>query len=138
MFIILIFPTNPMQQVLKDTAGLGTFFWLIGYLAGIVLFFTPFKDSMGWIMLIVLTPFTTGVTWWWFRPREHLSLRYYAGVGVAWTLVAVVLDALFIVRLFNATTYYSLHIFLYYALMFLIPFGVGLYLGRAGAVTGSG
>jgi FtsH-binding integral membrane protein len=127
-----------MHQVLKDTAGLGLFFWLLGYLAGIVLFFTPFAGSMGWIILVLFTPFTILVTWWWFRPRERLSLRYYAGVGIFWMLIAVVLDYLFIVLLFRATAYYSLHIFLYYALMFLIPAGVGLYLNRRTPLTGSG
>jgi hypothetical protein len=120
-----------MQQIYKDTIGLGTFFWLIGFLAGMVLFFTPFKNSMGWIMLVTFTPVTIAITWWWFRQREHLSLQYYAGVGGAWALIAVVLDYLFIVTLFSSTEYYALHIFLYYILMFLIPVGVGMYLNKA-------
>jgi hypothetical protein len=120
-----------MQQSIKDTAGLGTLFWLIGYLAGIALFFTPFKDSMGWIMLFLFTPVTIAVTRWWFGKRERLSLQYYAGVGIAWAAIAVVLDYLFIVKLFSSTEYYTLHIFLYYILMFLIPVGVGLYLNKA-------
>jgi len=119
-----------MHPVLKDTAGLGILFWLIGYLAGIILFFTPFFGSTGWILFVLFTPFTLLVTWWWFRPRDRLSLQYYAGVGVAWMLIAVVLDYLFIVMLLAPASYYSLHIFLYYALMFLIPVGVGMYLGR--------
>ena len=118
------------QQTIKDTAGLGIFFWLVGYLAGMVLFFTPFRDSMGWIIAVIFTPFTIIVTWWWFRNRGYLSTEYYAGVGVAWALIAVVLDYLFIVMLFSSTAYYSLHIYLYYALMFLIPVGVGMYLNR--------
>jgi hypothetical protein len=126
-----------MQQILKDTAGPGILFWLIGYLMGIVLFFTPFKESMGWIMLVTFTPFTIAVTWWWFRQREHLSLQYYAGVGVVWALIAVVLDYLFIVMLFGSTAYYSLHIYLYYALMVFIPSGVGMYLDRKSAGTGN-
>ena len=127
-----------MQQILKDALGPGTFFWLIGYLAGMVLFFTPFSNSMGWIILVLFTPFTIGVTWWWFRSRERLSLPYYAGVGVAWMLIAVVLDSFFIVTLFKSTTYYAPDVFLYYALMFLIPVGVGLELNRAGAVVPAG
>jgi len=59
-----------------------------------------------------------------------VSAEYYAGVGIAWALAAVVLDYLFIVMLFNSPAYYSLHIYLYYALMFLIPVGVGMYLNR--------
>jgi hypothetical protein len=126
-----------MQQILKDTAGPGILFWLAGYVVGIVLFFTPFKESMGWIMLVTFTPFTIAVTWWWFRQREHLSLQYYAGVGVVWALIAVVLDYLFIVMLFGSTAYYSLHIYLYYALMVFIPVGVGMYLDRKRAGTGN-
>lgn len=119
-----------MQPVLKDTAGPGTLFWLAGYLAGIVLFFTPFKEIMGWIMLAFFTPFTIGVTWWWFRRREPLTLRYYAGVGIAWALIAVALDYVFIVLLFGTAAYYTLHVYLYYALMVLIPVCVGAYAGR--------
>ncbi len=127
-----------MLPVFKDTAGLGTFFWLLGYLAGIVLFFTPFAGSMGWIIPVLFTPFTIGVTLWWFRPRGRLPLRYYAGVGIAWMLIVVVLDYLFIVLLFQSSAYYSLHIFLYYSLMFLIPVGVGIYLKRATSLAKPG
>ncbi len=53
----------------------------------------------------------------------------YAGVGAAWVLIAVVLDYLFIVLMFQAT-YYGTDVFVYYTLTFLIPVGVGLYLKR--------
>lgn len=42
-------------------------------------------------------------------------------------VIAVVLDYLFIVQLFQAD-YYQADVFLYYALTFLTPVGVGLYL----------
>ena len=84
---------------------------------------------MGWILLAIFTPVTIAVTWWWFRQRECLPLQYYAGVGVAWMLIAVVLDYLFIVLLLQAT-YYGPDVFVYYAVTFLIPVGVGLYLIR--------
>jgi len=112
---------------IKDTAGLGTALWLMGYLASLVLFFTPCAGIMGWILLAVFTPVTIVITWWWFNTRKSLSLRYYAGVGIAWMLIAIVLDYLFIVLLFNAT-YYDPDVFVYYAVTFLIPPGVGLYL----------
>ena len=118
-----------MQQWIKDTAGLGTGLWLIGYLASLVLFFTPFAGNMGWILIVIFTPITIAVTWWWFRKRETLSLQYYAGVGIVWVVIAVVLDYLFIVRLFQAT-YYEPDVFVYYSLTFLIPMGIGLYLIR--------
>ena len=127
-----------MPPILRDTAGLGIFFWLIGYLASMVLYFTPLSPIMGWVLLVVFTPFTLLVTWWWFAKRERLPLQYYAGVGGAWMLIAVVLDYLFIVQLFNTATYYAPDVFLYYALVFLIPVGVGWYLGRAGPAAHAG
>jgi hypothetical protein len=119
---------SPMKQWIKDTLGLGTGLWLIGYLASFMLYFSSFADMMGWIITAVLTPVTFVITWWWFRARKH-PLSYYAGVGVAWTGIAIVLDYLMIVRLFQAT-YYAPDVFLYYILTFLIPVGVGLYLNR--------
>jgi hypothetical protein len=124
-----------MKQWVKDTAGLGTVLWLIGYLASLVLFFLPFAGIMGWILLAVFTPITVAITWWWFKKRERLPVRYYAGVGVAWALIAVVLDYLFIVLLFQAT-YYGFDVFVYYGMTFLIPVGVGLYLIRVRAKQG--
>ena len=115
-----------MKQWIKDTIGLGTGLWLFGYLASLLLFFSPFADIMGWIITAVFTPVTIAIAWWWFRARD-LPLTYYVGVGVAWTMIAIVLDYLFIVRLFQ-TTYYEIDVFVYYALTFLIPLGVGLYL----------
>jgi hypothetical protein len=120
---------NFMKQWIKDTAGLGTVLWLVGYLASLALFFSPLAGIMGWILLAIFTPLTVAITWWWFRQRESLSLQYYTGVGVAWMLIAVVLDYLFIVLLFQAT-YYGVDVFVYYAVTFLIPVGVGLYLIR--------
>jgi hypothetical protein len=116
-----------MQQWIKDTAVLGTGLWLMGYLASLVLFFTPFAGIMGWILLVIFTPITIAVTWWWFRQRQGLPLEYYAKVGIVWVLIAVVFDYLFIVRLFQAT-YYETDVFVYYSLTFLIPVSVGLYL----------
>ena len=118
-----------MQQWIKDTAGLGTGLWLVGYLASLLLFVSPYAGIMGWILFVVCTPVTIAVAWWWFKARE-LPLVYYVKVGAAWTVIAVVLDYLFIVLLFQAT-YYGPDVFVYYAMTFLIPVGVGLYLIRA-------
>jgi hypothetical protein len=118
-----------MKHWIKDTVGLGTGLWLIGYLASLALFFTPLAGIMGWVLIGIFTPVTIAIAWWWFRQREPLPLQYYAGVGIAWVLVAVVFDYLFIVMLFQAT-YYNPDVFVYYALTFLIPVGVGLYLNR--------
>ena len=122
-----------MKAWTRDAAGLGTAFWLVGYIASMVLFFTPFAGLMGWIMTAVFTPVTIAITWWWFRARR-LPLSYYVTVGIAWTLIAMVFDYLFIVLLFQAD-YYRPHVFIYYALTLLIPVGVGLVLSRFGGET---
>ena len=79
---------------------------------------------MGRVLIAVFTPVTIGITWWWFKDRG-LLLPYYAGVGIAWTVLAVVLDYLFIVLLFKAS-YYGPDVFVDYALTFIIPVGVGI------------
>ncbi|MFZ1898122.1 hypothetical protein [Methanoregula sp.] len=116
--------TPGMMQQIKDAAGLGILLWLIGYLASLVLSFSPFAGIMGRVLIAVFTPVTIGITWWWFKDRG-LLLPYYAGVGIAWTVLAVVLDYLFIVLLFKAS-YYGPDVFVYYALTFIIPVGVGI------------
>ena len=118
-----------MKQILSDTVLLGAALWLIGYLASLVLFVSPFHPIMGWILLVVFTPVTIVIAYLWFRKRERLPMVYYAKVGVAWLLIAVVLDYLFIVLLFQAI-YYGVDVFVYYALTFLIPVGVGYGLNR--------
>jgi hypothetical protein len=115
-----------MKNWIKDAVGLGTLLWLFGYVASLVLFFSPFVNNMGWIISAIFTPVTIAITWLWFRLRD-LPLLYFVKVGIAWTVIAIVLDYLFIVQLFQAT-YYETDVFVYYALTFLIPAGVGLYL----------
>lgn len=115
-----------MKNWIKDAVGLGTLLWLFGYVASLVLFFTPFVNNMGWIISAIFAPVTIVITWLWFRARD-LPLLYFVKVGIVWTVIAIVLDYLFIVQLFQAT-YYETDVFVYYALTFLIPAGVGLYL----------
>jgi hypothetical protein len=125
-----------MKQWILDTVGLGTGLWLFGYLASLLLFFSPFADMMGWIITAVFTPVTIAITWWWFKERD-LPITYFLEVGIVWTGIAMVLDYLFIVRLFQ-TPYYELDVFVYYALTFLIPAGVGMYLAWTRGKTWQG
>jgi len=119
-----------MYQTLKDTAGLGAFFWLIGYVLSLVLYFVVPLTVMGWIIFCVLTPLMVLVTIRWFRGRT-LPLSYYAVLAIAWTLIAVVCDYLFIVLLFGAQGYYHASVLAYYAVTFLVPAGVGMYLQKS-------
>lgn len=118
-----------MKQWVKDFVLLGVGLWLLGYLSSLLLFFSPYQSSMGWIITAVFTPVTIAVAWWWFRTRD-LPLSYYVKVGIAWTVIAILLDYLFIVRLFQ-TPYYEVDVFVYYALTFLIPVGVGIFITRS-------
>lgn len=113
-----------MMPQIKDAALPGILLWLLGYVASLVLFFTPFSGVMGWIMIIIFTPVTFVFVWWWFKGRTR-SLAYYAGAGLAWAALAAVLDYLFIVLLFQAA-YYGPDVFVYYAITFLVPVVVGL------------
>ncbi|MBP7120929.1 MAG: hypothetical protein KBA49_06810 [Methanolinea sp.] len=115
-----------MRQWIVDMAGLGTVLWLIGYLLSLVLFFTSWAEHLGWIITAICTPLTIAVSWWWFRKRD-LPLCYYVKVGLSWVFIAVILDYLLIVLLFQ-TSYYKADVYVYYALTFLIPVVVGMYL----------
>lgn len=115
--------THYMKLWIKDAVILGILLWVIGYITSLVLFFSPLYGIMGWLLIAVFTPFTLIVTWWWFKERV-LPLSYYFGVGCAWTVIAIVLDYLFIVLLFQAT-YYGPDVFVYYAVTFFIPVIIG-------------
>jgi hypothetical protein len=123
-----------MKPWIVDTIVLGAVLWLVGYLVSLALFFTPYSGIMGWIITAIFTPVTIAVAWWRFRGRD-LPLSDCAGVGLAWAAIAIVLDYLFIVQLFRAD-YYALDVAVYYALTFLIPVGVGLYLRRNTVAAG--
>jgi hypothetical protein len=101
--------------------GLGL--WLIGYLAGIVLFFIVPKDYIGW----VLTPLATLFTLWvLFKKIKRPEFTCYIGLGFVWTIMAVVLDYIFMVSLLKTgNSYYKLDVFLYYSLTLLLPIAVG-------------
>jgi hypothetical protein len=58
----------------------------------------------------------------------------YIGLGVIWTIMAVVLDYFFIVKMLNSPDYYRLDVYLYYALTFILPVAVGWYKKSKGLV----
>jgi hypothetical protein len=53
-------------------------------------------------------------------------------VSVIWTGIAIVLDFLFIVKLFNPENYYHPSVLLYYLEIVLVPIAIGI-LYRSGA-----
>lgn len=111
------------RQIIKDALGWGVGLWLIGYALGIVLFaFVP-VSLIGWIIMPIGTVIALWVA---FRKVHGDSLRYYYIVALAWTLIAVLGDYLFIVKLLKpADGYYKLDVYLYYALTLAIPLIAG-------------
>ncbi|NMB78547.1 MAG: hypothetical protein GYA23_05570 [Methanomicrobiales archaeon] len=116
-----------MRQILFDTIVCGTFIWLAGYLASLAVLFSDLEYAVwGKIVLVLFIPLLFIFTFWHFQSRD-LPLRYYAGVGIAWGIIAVLLDIPFIVIRFNAGNYYGPDVFCYYGATVLIPVAAGLY-----------
>ena len=112
-------------QKFKNSLAWGFVLWLIGWVLGIVLFMTPLKPIMGW----VITPIGTVITIWVLIKKIHREeYMCYLGVAIIWTVMAIVLDYLFNVLLFKiGVSYYKLDIYIYYALTFILPLAVGYY-----------
>jgi hypothetical protein len=117
------------KKLLFSTFFWGFILWLIGYILGIIFFpFVP-KELIGWFIL----PIGTAVTLWvLFKKIERESLKCYIMLGVFWTLIAIVLDYIFIVLLFKSANYYKPDVYVYYMLAFALPVITGWYkLNRA-------
>ncbi|TSC85645.1 MAG: hypothetical protein G01um10148_1031 [Parcubacteria group bacterium Gr01-1014_8] len=111
------------MQLLKDTIGWGLLLWLIGYALGIILFTLVSSAAIGWI----ITPIGIVITTWVLLKKINGStVQYYALVGAAWVLIAIVCDYFFLYKAFQpADGYYKLDVYLYYALTFFLPIVVG-------------
>ena len=111
------------RQLVKDALGWGLVLWLIGYALGMILFaFVP-VSLIGWIIMPIGTVIALWVS---FRKVNGDTLRHYFLVALAWTLIAVLGDYLFIVKALKpADGYYKLDVYLYYALTLGIPIFAG-------------
>jgi hypothetical protein len=114
-----------MKQFLKDSLGWGFLLWFFGYVLGFVFFAFAPANSIGWyimpfgiiISLVVLFKFIKGD-----------KLSYYFKIAIVWTVLAIILDYLFLVKLLNpADGYYKLDVYVYYGLTFILPVAVGWY-----------
>lgn len=112
------------KQTLTDTLGWGFVLWLIGYALGIVLFAIMPASLIGWAIMpigIIIT------LWVLLKKIRGNSLKYYLLLACVWTLIAVILDYLFIVKALRpADGYYKLDVYIYYALLFMLPLIIGL------------
>jgi len=103
--------------------GWGFLLWLTGYVLGIILFMIVPPTILGWIIM----PIGTIVTIWVLLKKiKGNSLAYYFSLAVIWTLIAIVFDYLFLVKVFKpADGYYKLDVYLYYVLTFVLPLIIG-------------
>lgn len=107
-----------------NSLGWGFLLWLIGYILGIIFFMIMPTNMIGW----AITPIGILIILWvLFKKinREHFS--NYVWLGAIWTIVAIVLDYIFNVKLFNIANYYKLDIYIYYATTFFLPVIAGWY-----------
>jgi hypothetical protein len=122
------------KNIFLNTLWWGFLLWLFGYALGILFFaFVP-KDAIGWYILPLGAIFTL---WVLFKKIERESFGCYIGLGVFWVVIAIVLDYLFIVKLFGSADYYKIDVFVYYSLTLILPIVVGWYkmkLNNAGKI----
>jgi|WetSurMetagenome_2_1015567.scaffolds.fasta_scaffold580161_2 hypothetical protein len=111
-------------KVFLNTISWGFILWLIGYVLGFIFYgFAP-KNLIGWYIM----PFGIAITLWvLFKKIARKEFKCYVGLGIFWTLIAVIFDYFFIVKLLNSHDYYKIDVYAYYLLTFLLPITVGWY-----------
>lgn len=110
------------KQLLKDSLIWGLVLWLIGYVLSFILFFIVPPLMIGWIIAPIGTVITLLVL---FKKIKNNNFKYYLILAIVWTLMAVILDYVFIVKLLNPVGYYKPAVYLYYFLTFALPLFVG-------------
>ena len=110
------------KQLIKDTFLWGFLLWLIGYILGIIFFMILPSWLFGWIIMLIATPITI---WVLLKKITGNSFKYYLTISIIWTIIAIILDYFFNVKLFKITNYYKLDVYLYYILTFALPLFIG-------------
>ena len=119
------FDAAQCRQILKDSILWGFALWLIGYGLGIILFFFVPANLLGWVIM----PIGALITIWVLLKKVGLKSCWgYVALAAVWTLIAVICDYFFLVKLLKpADGYYKLDVYIYYALTFFLPLIVGSY-----------
>lgn len=119
------------KKIFLNTLFWGAVFWVFGYVLGIVLFMFVPKDMIGWYIL----PFGVALMLWALLKKiVRQQFGCYFGLGLIWTVMAVALDYIFIVKLFKSAGYYKPDVYVYYALTFALPLAIGWYKKSKGEV----
>ena len=111
-------------KIFINTIFWGFILWFFGYILGFVFFALVPKEYIGWYIM----PFGIIATLWvLFKKIKREEFMCYFGLGLIWTIMAIALDYVFLVKLLNAVDYYKTDIYIYYTLTFVLPLIVGWY-----------
>ena len=111
-------------KIFLNTVLWGFALWLFGYILGFLFFAIAPKEMIGWFIM----PFGIAATLWVLLKKiDREQYMCYIGLGIIWTIMAVVLDYFFIVKMLHSNDYYKLDVYLYYILTFVLPVAVGWY-----------
>src|SRR5579864_2536045 len=109
------------KLALRDVFGWGFGLWLIGYLLGFIFFAVVPPAEIGWYVTPLAIAITCFVLWRWVQPG---TIGDGVLIGIGWSVIAIVCDYFFLVKLLNPPDgYYKLDVYLYYLLMLLLPVG---------------
>ena len=110
------------KKVFFNTLFWGFILWLFGYILGFVFFAIVPTNVIGWYVM----PLAIIVTLWvLIKKIKRDRFGCYIGLGVIWMIMAIILDYIFIVKLFKSPAYYKFDVYLYYALLIILPLLVG-------------
>jgi hypothetical protein len=111
-------------KIFLNTIFWGVALWLFGYILGFVFFALVPQEMIGWFIM----PFGVIFTLWVLLKKiKRESFVCYVGLGVIWTIMAIALDYVFIIKLLKSGDYYKIDVYFYYILTFALPVIVGLY-----------
>jgi hypothetical protein len=111
------------KEFLIVSLGWGVGLWLFGYILGILLFPIVPQAFLGWVIMPIGLAATVWVLW---KRVKGKSFLYYFLLGLIWTVIAVVFDYFFLVKVFKpADGYYKLDVYVYYGLTFVLPMIMG-------------
>jgi len=109
------------KLLIRDIAGWGVLLWFVGYVLGIGLFMVVPASMLGWVIM----PIGAALTIWVLFKKIRGG---YLWLAIGWTVIAVVCDFFFLVKVFKpADGYYKLDVYVYYALTFILPVAVGVF-----------
>ncbi|HPT30085.1 MAG TPA: hypothetical protein PK526_04040 [bacterium] len=116
--------TKNKGKIFLNTIFWGLMLWLRGYVLGFVFFAFAPKDVIGWL---VMPLGLAAIIWVLIKKIKREKFICYIGLGIIWTIMAVALDYVFLVKLLKAVDYYKLDVYIYYILTLILPITAGMY-----------